>query len=147
MTTNTNHISICSVSELAKKLGLSRARFYQLQKVGIFPEPVYCLYTRRPFYPFDLQERCLEIRKIGIGHNGRPIIFYCTKKTKVSEKDKDSFDPRYTELSETLEQMGLKVSQSKVRKAAVALYPDNWQKLEIDGRVIAAVFRYFRNGV
>jgi hypothetical protein len=43
--------------------------------------------------------------------------------------------------------MGLKVSPSKVRKAAVALYHDNWQKLEIDGRVIAAVFRYFRNGV
>jgi hypothetical protein len=147
MTTNTNHISICSVSDLVKKLGLSRARFYQLQKTGIFPEPVYCLYTRRPFYPIDLQERCLEIRKTGIGNNGRPIIFYNTKKTEVVAKSKDSCDPRYTELSEALEQTGLKISPSKVRKAIVALYPDNWQKLEIDGKVIAAVFRYFRNGV
>ncbi|MBM4103118.1 MAG: hypothetical protein FJ263_03585 [Planctomycetes bacterium] len=147
MTTNTNHKSICSVSELAKKLGLSRARFYQLQKTGVFPEPVYCLYTRRPFYPIDLQERCIEIRKTGIGNNGRQIIFYNTKKTEVAAKPKDSCDPRYTELSEALEQTGLKISPSKVRKAIVALYPDNWQKLEIDGKVIAAVFRYFRNGV
>jgi len=145
MAINTDHKSICSVSELAKKLGLSRARFYQLQKTGVFPEPVYCLYTRRPFFPMDLQEICLEIRKTGIGHNGRPVIFY-SKRESSSPKSKNCCDQKYKELSETLGQMGLKVSSAKVRKAVTTIYANDWQKLDIDGKVIAEVFRYFQNG-
>ena len=38
--------AVCSVTALAKKLGLSRARFYQLQKMGVFCAPVYCTRTR-----------------------------------------------------------------------------------------------------
>ena len=76
MLSNNDFKAVCSVTELAKNLDMSRARFYQLQKVGVFPEPVYCVYTKRPFYTMGLQEKCLEIRETGIGHNGRPIIFY-----------------------------------------------------------------------
>jgi hypothetical protein len=93
----------------------------------------------------DLQERCLEIRKTGIGHNGRPILFYAKKK-ECSAKSKECCDQKYTELSETIEQMGLKVSPAKVRKAVTTLYANDWQKLDIDGKVIAEVFRYFQNG-
>ncbi len=48
--------AVCSVTELTKKLGLSRARFYQLQKMGVFPMPIYCTRTIRPFYPLELQQ-------------------------------------------------------------------------------------------
>ena len=51
------------------------------------------------------------------------------------------------ELSEALEQMGLKVSTVKIKKAINILYSDHWKKLDIDGKVIAEVFRYFQNGV
>ena len=146
MTTNTDYKSICSVTELAKKIGLSRARFYQLQKTGVFPVPVYCIYTKRPFYPMDLQEKCLEIRKTGIGHNRRPIIFY-SKRDCGSARHKDCLEQKHKELSEALEQMGLKISSAKAGKAFMAIYPDDWKKLDIDGEVIAEVFRYFRNGV
>lgn len=146
MTTNTDHKSICTVTKLTKKLGLSRARFYQLQKTGVFPPPVYCLYTKRPFYPTDLQEKCLEIRRTGIGNNGRPIIFY-SKRDGVATKPNSCSEHKYKELSDTLKQMGLKVSPAKTGKALMTLYPDNWKKLEIDGAVIAEVFRYFQNGV
>ena len=57
--------AVCSVTELAKTLGLSRARFYQLQKMGIFPMPIYCIRTRRPFYTPDLRQICVDIRKTG----------------------------------------------------------------------------------
>ena len=40
--------AIVTVSEMARMCGLSRARFYQLQKAGIFPSPVYDVSTRRP---------------------------------------------------------------------------------------------------
>lgn len=146
MLSNNDLKAVCSVSELAKKLDLSRARFYQLQKVGVFPAPVYCLYTKRPFYPIDLQGRCLEIRKTGIGHNGRPIIFY-SKREVATTKPRSCSEQKYKELSETLKQMGLKTSPVNVRKAFMTIYPDEWEKVDIDGAVIAEVFRHFQSGL
>lgn len=146
MTTNKDYKSICTVTELAKKLALSRARFYQLQRAGVFPTPVYCLYTKRPFYPMDLQEKCLEIRKTGIGHNGRPIIFY-SKRNVAATKPNSCSEQKYRELSETLKQMGLKISPAKAGRAFMTIYPNDWKKLDIDGEVIAEVFRYFQNEV
>jgi len=75
MTSDYDLKTVCSVSELAKKLDLSRARFYQLQKKGVFPVPVYCTRTKRPFYSSALQQKCINIRKTGIGFDGRPVIF------------------------------------------------------------------------
>ena len=146
MTTNKDYKSICTVTELAKKLARSRARFYQLQRAGVFPTPVYCLYTKRPFYPMDLQEKCLEIRKTGIGHNGRPIIFY-SKRDDAATKPNSCSEQKYRELSETLKQMGLKISPAKAGRAFMTIYPNDWKKLDIDGEVIAEVFRYFQNEV
>ena len=54
MLSNNDFKAVCSVTELAKNLDMSRARFYQLQKLGVFPEPVYCIRTKRPFYPLVL---------------------------------------------------------------------------------------------
>ena len=146
MTTNTEQQSVCSVSQLAKKLRLSRARFYQLQHTGIFPPPVYCLYTKRPLYTERLQEQCLEIRRTGIGRNGRPIIFY-SKRDATAIKSHRCSEQKCRELSDALEQTGLKISPAKAGKAFMAIFPDDWKKLDINGAVIAKVFRYFQNGV
>lgn len=94
----------------------------------------------------DLQEQCLKIRKTGIGYNGRPIIFY-SKRDGGPARLKDCLEQKNKELSDALEQMGLKVSIVKIRKAITVLYPNDWKKLDIDGDVIAEVFRYFQNGV
>ena len=109
MTTDTSHKSICSITELAKKLGLSRARFYQLQKTRVFPPPVYCIHTKRPFYPMYLQEKCLKIRKTGIGNNGRPIIFY-SKRGSMPRNPQNNQGQKYKGLADTLNQMGLNVT-------------------------------------
>ena len=146
MTPNTDYNSVCSVSDIATRLGLSRARFYQLQKMGIFPAPVYCIRTKRPFYPMDLQERCLEIRKTGIGHNGRPIIFY-SKRNGSSAKSIDCLENKYKELSDALEELGLKIAPGKVEKAVKSLHPNNWHRLDVDGELIVELFRYFQHGV
>ena len=47
--------AIVTVSEMARMCGLSRARFYQLQKAGIFPPPERNAETDRPFYSEELQ--------------------------------------------------------------------------------------------
>lgn len=142
-----NLISVCSVTQIAIKLGLSRARFYQLQKTGIFPAPIYCIYTKRPYYPMALQEKCLEIRRTGIGYNGRPIIFYSKRVRRSVDKSISGSEQKHKDLSDALSQMGMKISPAKAGEALIALYPNKWKKLNINGQVIAKVFRYFRNGV
>ncbi len=141
MLSNDDLKAVCSVSELAKKLGLSRARFYQLQKVGVFPESVYCIRTKRPFYPLDLQEKCLAIRKTGIGHNGQPIIFYRMRKDKQNQPKTD-----HKQLADTLRQLGLKITVSEVKNAINTLYPQGMTDSD-DGAIIRDLFRYFRQGV
>jgi len=141
MTTNTKNQSICTVTALAKKIGLSRARFYQLQKKGVFPKPLYSG-NKQPYYSIELQNICLKIRETGIGCNGAPIIFYA-KQENPSVKTSPT-KKMYREISEALEQMGLKVPIEQVKGALTALYPDEQKKLIINGDVIAEVFRHLR---
>jgi len=67
--------AVVSVAEMARMVGLSRARFYQL--IGsAFPWPVYNVSTRRPFYVEEAQRLCLEVRRRNCGIDGKPIMFY-----------------------------------------------------------------------
>ena len=135
--------AVCSVTELTKKLGLSRARFYQLQKMGVFPMPIYCTRTKRPFYPLELQQKCIDIRKTGIGLNGQATIFYASRKN-ISQKSPSQLGHQYEELADILSQMGLNVTCNKVRHAVKALYPAGLAQCPDEGMVIRDLFRYFK---
>ena len=135
--------TLCSVTELAKTLGLSRARFYQLQKKGIFPMPIYCIRTRRPFYTPALRQICVDIRKTGIGHNGQPIVFNARHKRGAKEP-KDQSEQRYQAFADTLVQMGLNVTCNKVKIAVQKLYPDGLAQSIDEEKVIRDLFRYFK---
>ncbi len=142
--------AVCSVTELTKMLGLSRARFYQLQKMGVFPKPIYCTRTKRPFYPLDLQQKCIEIRKTGIGHNGRPVIFYARRKDKTA-KDQQWSNPEFErfcqELTSILKQMGVRVTHSQVSKAVKVLHPKGLERYAVEGTIIRNLFSYFKEGL
>jgi hypothetical protein len=127
--------AVCSVTALAKKLGLSRARFYQLQAMGVFPEPVRSFGAKRPFYPLELQQRCIEIRRTGIGLDGRPVRFNAARRTKPDKPEKPSYD-EYEELVDILKEMGLSVSRSRVRDAIEALYPKGLAEGPVERTVI-----------
>lgn len=75
--------SAVSVAEMARLVGLSRQRFYQLIGTA-FPYPVYCVFTRRPFYDELMQNTCLEVRRRNCGIDGRPILFYCRRSPSVA---------------------------------------------------------------
>ena len=145
MLPNDNLKAVCTVTEMTKKLGLSRARFYQLQKMGIFPKPLYLDNLKRPFYPLDLQQQCLKIRKTGIDSNGKPIIFYAPREKKRRCPTVQA-EPQYQELTESLRQIGLNVTGDKVKAAVKALYPDGLTE-PLDGEVIGKVHRYLNGGV
>jgi hypothetical protein len=127
---------------LAKKLNLSRARFYQLQEKGIFPYPIYCIQTKRPFYPAHLQKKCMDIRKNGIGLDGHPIFFNTSRKAKTSRASKE-VEPQYKEVSHILKQMGLNVSPEDVKNAAHVVYPSRAIESPVEDEVIVEMYKYF----
>ena len=135
--------SVCSVTELAKMLSLSRARVYQLQKIGILPKPIYCSRTKRPYYSLELQKKCLDIRRTGIGCNGQPIIFNASRKDR-SKKPQGSLDPRYKELTDILRQMGLNVTREKVKDAVRAICPNGLDRQSDQGMIIRDLFIYLK---
>jgi len=146
MLSDKNVKTICSVTDLVGMLGLSRARFYQLLKEGIFPQPVYDIRTRRPFFTSELQEHCLRIRQTGIGFNGCYILFYSRRNNNGHRKDrhKNRSNSRYSDLTATLTQMGLNVSVSQVKDAIEALYPEGLEEQNDEGTVIRDLFRYLK---
>ena len=136
-----------SVAEMARLVGLSRARFYQLMNEGVFPSPVYDVATRRPYFTAEMQHICLEVRKKNCGMNGRPILFYCPrhplgqasrpiKKTKVVPKQNN----QYVELLDALRSLGLEsITAAQVEPVVKELFPGGIQNLET-GEVIRSVF-------
>ena len=143
---NNDAKTICSVTELAKKLVMSKARFNQLQKMGIFPPPVYCIFTKRPFYPSDLQQKCIAIRKTGVGFNGKIAIFYSARKKTPAQSPTHS-DHRYQEFASVIRQMGLNVTKARLKIAVKDLYPQGIPAQADEGTIIMAIFRYLAAGV
>ena len=137
-----------SVSEMARMVGLSRQRFYQL--IGpTFPFPLYNVTTRRPFYPTDLQQVCLEVRRRNCGIDGRPVLFYCNghraRDPKPIRKPRPS--PKRSEFGwivEGLAALGLPaVSDHQVGVAIKQLYPRGIDGLD-QGEILRAVFLHLK---
>lgn len=131
--------AICTVSQLAKKLRLSRARFYQLLKQGVFPPPAYSCTTRQPLYPQRLQEVCLTTRKTGIGINGQPVRFYDRRKS-------DMPNPDHKRMTATLRGMGLAVTVSQVRDALDRLRLPSPGNGHENPEIIRTLFKHLHNG-
>ena len=111
--------------------GLSRARFYQLQKAGIFPPPLYDVKTRRPIYDEEMQKVCLEVRRRNCGVNGKPILFYARRQPlappNVEATKGEAPAPKaeqYPELIEALQALGLAgVTAAQVGAAVKEVFP------------------------
>ena len=70
--------SAVSVTEMARMVGLSRSRFYQLIGTA-FPHPERQPGTGRPVYTEELQQVCLEVRRRNCGIDGKPVLFYARR--------------------------------------------------------------------
>lgn len=139
-----------SVSEMARSLRLSRARFYELIEAGIMPPPVYLIRTRRPYYPAELQAVCLRVRELGEGINGEPVVFYAARATGAAPKathkngsrsKASKSDPTLELLLNGLKQLGINdPDPSVVGSILTELYPSG-TSTEDSGAVLTAVFR------
>ena len=155
--TNTNGVSelktVVSVSEMARMLGMSRSRLYQLVKQGILPCSAYDIHTRRPVYTEEQQRVCLEVRRRNMGINGTPILFYSRR--VLSEMSVARTRPpaprcrlppraeRHTELVAALRSLGVETTSVQVQSALASMYPDGHQGVD-PGVLLRSVFRHLR---
>ena len=143
---------VCSIADLTKLLGISRAHFFYCKGKGIFPEPIYSIHNKRPLYTLEMQMTCLEIRESNIGYNGQYVLWYAPRKAKTEKdttapvKRKTRIDKTTQEFADTLSNMGLSVTADQISTALNELYSDGIGTMD-HGVVIRNLYRYFKNGV
>jgi hypothetical protein len=139
-----------TLTEMAKMLGLSRARLYQLLGTA-FPWPIYDVSTKRPFYDEELQKVCLEVRRRNCGIDGKPIMFYCKRVNMLTPKripkvaDKSGY--KCIQLLDGLRALGLQVASAQAVAAAKELFPGGVDGID-QGEVVRKIFIHLkRQGV
>lgn len=139
--------SIVNVTQMARIVGLSRQRFWQLACEGVFLMPIYDTRTKRPFYNEEMQQTNLQVRQTNFGLNGRPILFYARRTpvepTQSKPKNKRSaspkVSPKHESLIEGLKQLGMTaVTSDQVESALQKLYPEG--QPDDEGAVLRTIF-------
>mgnify|MGYP000857688696 CR=1 FL=1 len=142
-----------SVTEMARMLGMSRSRFYELIQEGVFLPPIHDVETRRPFFPPKIQMANLEIRARNLGANQRPILFYARRSGSQDRKEqrpskfasglqpKQSVDP---DLVDDLADLGIEgVTDAQVRSAIRICFPKGKTGVE-ESEVLRAIYRHLK---
>jgi hypothetical protein len=156
MITATATKAAVSLTEMAAMVGLSRSRFYQLMGTA-FPWPQYDIVTRRPIFPEEIQQVCLEVRRRNCGIDGRPILFHCRAPRPIAPPQRANTRPRRTAtppsspaatantwLVDALAALGLNVNTAQAEAAQRASYPNGTTGID-QGEVIRAVFLHCRS--
>ena len=132
-----------SVTAMAKAVGLSRSRFYDYVKRGVFPWPLYSLATRRPFFTAEVQQEIVEVRQTGIGCNGEYVLFYEKRPAGAGIQPPSRRAPA-AGLVDGLKSLGLpNVTQAQVAAAIAAMYPNGTDGMD-EAVVLRAVYRHLR---
>ena len=123
--------SIVSVTEMARMVGLSRARFYQLVKRGTFPPADQDELTKRPCYQEEKQRQILEARRRNCGVDGKPILFYSRRRDvgqpkapRPTVEKMKSVVNKYTNLIDGLEALNVTTTIAQVEPILKELFPN-----------------------
>jgi hypothetical protein len=139
--------SAVSVSEMARMVGLSRARFYQLVKKGTFPPADEDPTSKRPCYFEEKQRQILEARRRNCGVDGKPILFY-SRRSDAGQKRTPARPPirkakdvigLHTDLIDGLAALNLTATAGQIEPLLKELFPSGIDGVDL-GEVIRAVF-------
>lgn len=158
MTVNPQTKVAVSVADMARMVGLSRARFYQLMEAGVFPRPERHAETGRPFYSEEQQKVVLEVRRRNCGINGQPVLFYArrlptgptpakpTRSKTVGAKPTSKAEP-HADLLAAVHALGLTaVTSAQVADAVRAVFPNGTTGVD-EGEVVRSVFLRLKLGL
>jgi hypothetical protein len=140
-----------SVSDMARTVGLSRQRFHQLMKAGVFPEPLRDEATGRPYYDGPGQAQCVEVRRRNCGVNGKVVLFYARRQpglapappARLAKPRPASAEP-HADVLDGVRALGLaQATAAQVAGVVTDLFPGGTVGLPV-GEVIRAVFLRLR---
>lgn len=156
MTTSSNNLEPCKaavcIKEMAAQVGLSRQRFMQLVKAGVFPNPLRDEQSGRPYYTGELQVVCLDVRRRNCGVNGRFVMFYARRPTSPTPTSRpNSVKPPkpttrapHADIVAGLHSLGLVTATgAQVADAVAELFPRGTEGTD-PGDVIRVVFLHLR---
>ena len=141
---------VVTVRRMAEICQLSRSRFYELLEANVFPKPVQHPFTKRPMFDQQLQDKCLEIRRTGIGANGIPILFNRKptktdyKKSQAARTAKNSSNADYEWVSDAIKGLGISANAQQVHDAVTSLYPAGLVDGLDHGEVIRKTFLFLQ---
>jgi hypothetical protein len=139
-----------SVTEMAKMVGLSRARFYQLVKKGVFPPADQDALSERPCYFAEKQRLILEARRRNCGVDGSPILFYCRrndagqKRAAVQPAKPKASDHQFADLIDLLAQVRIAVTTAQVEAAVKEKFPNGTDGIDASVVLDALIERFGR---
>lgn len=132
-----------TIAEMARMIGLSRSRFYQLIGTAM-PEP-----SRdergRPFYNEDQQRTILDVRHRNCGVDGQPILFYAPRHSAPAPMPKrrslrKKVHSQYADIVDGVRGLGLTTATADQVEAVIAnLFPNGTAGV-VPGEVIRQVF-------
>jgi len=125
-----------TLQELCEQLGISKSRYYQLQKRGIFPAPQRA--GNRPVFDQNLARQCVEVVHNRVGINGEPVLFNRKPVQEPSKKRATPVKGKHEDLIAALASLGLNATKEQVA-AAVASLPNNGADMD-EPSLIRAVF-------
>jgi len=133
--------AVVSVVEMADLCLLSRSRFFALIQSGVFPRPIRTESCKRPVFDLELQQKCLDIRRTGIGLNG-PVLF--NRKAKATtKKTRPKLASDHADLLDAMKSLGLQTTAEVVDGALRELFPSGWTEVD-EGQRVRQVFLHLQ---
>ena len=132
----TSRTRFITLQELCEQLGISKTRYYQLQKKGVFPAPQRA--GNRPVFDTTLAQQCSEVVRTRTGVNGEPVLFNAKRKQEAVQKRPVSVRGKHDDLFAALASLGLTVTKEQVAVAVTSL-PNSGSDLD-EAALVKAVF-------
>ena len=139
-----------SVSEMARMVGLSRARFYELVAQGVFVPPVHSVSSKRPYFNAELQERNLQVRQTHrAALTGETVLFNekrCSPPRPAPPVVRRTGRRRAAPqagLVEGVKSLGIEATAAQVEQALASCFPSGTVGHE-ETAVLRTIYRHLR---
>lgn len=142
-----------SITEMARMVGLSRARFYELVAQGVFVPPVHSLSSKRPFYSAELQERNVQVRQTHRSALTGETVLFNEKRScpppprkavvRRTTRRRAAPQPRFVE---GLKSLGIDTTQAQVTEAVAACFPSGTAGHD-DTAVLRIIYRHLHRSL
>jgi predicted DNA-binding transcriptional regulator AlpA len=129
-----------TLAELCEVLGISKSRFYALQKKGVFPEPQRA--GNRPVFDQQQVEQCVGVVRSRVGLNGEPVLIRCRTVADSSKNRPATVKVKHEEMIASLQSLGVTANAVQV-EAALKSLPDEGKGMD-DAARLRAIFLELR---